>query len=392
MTNQTELRAQVERILKSGSVAHKDALRAVANTVLGESSRFKYEDSEPGLEQTYRLLEGMEFSGDGKTLLPADEIYALDDLLHKRWKDTFMSAVSNVALTMWATNPRTSGDGHWPRSHADCSQLLTQAFVWMCAQEGLKDILKDTTAVSHTRLAQFIIAFQVADADEAIARSWSLFLPMDNVGSVTCSNLLKPEYLEALRTKQEDDRPPEYYEVRSYKRDQLVELLTRLKLVGPHADAPVCTCGEDEEDCDCELDEVEDVSQLDSADLLEIFYQKYGDPDDNVSEDYDEDNWTVGQSLMEVAIDIPVVRLNPPVVPPHLKRKVKKTAMRSPSKVTLSDTQQIWHQVDSENEYGKRLFSITLVSRHTCGINRSIATADEALSIAYMLMDAQRNK
>lgn len=388
-----QLADAVRRMFNSGSVEVRDALRAVANTVLAKDVALPYEGDEPSVETTYRLLEGIQFSGDGKTLLPSDEIYALDKLLSKKWCDTFFSAVSNMALTMHCTDPRTAGKGYWPPNNSSCCELVTRAFIWTVAQYGLDNLLeKDTSVVSHTRLPQFIIALQTEGKDEGYARHFSLYHPHNDTGNIDTTNYWPDEYKIQQEEKRIASRPAEYDSVRHMGFDELAALCTRLNLIGPNSKVR-CDCDEDEEeiDCDCQPMMVEDFDQ-DLDELQQVFYDKYGDPDEDTDED--ESEWITGVSVMEVTVDLPVVRLPEPAQNnrSHLPRRGQKKAMpKSVSrKVTLTHDQQIWHELDSKQEFGDRRFAITLVSRHTCGVDRAIATNREALAVAYTLINIDK--
>ncbi|QZE57169.1 hypothetical protein MPK67_gp296 [Erwinia phage pEa_SNUABM_32] len=390
MTEQTEITVVARRLFEKGSVEVRDALRAIANTVLAPSLALQYEDSVPSVEATYRILDEITFSGDGTLLLPADDIYAFDNLLNKKWRGTFFNAVSNMALTMWCTDPRTAGKGFWPKQNNECCELITRSLIWVIAQHGLENLLiKDSPVVSHTRLPQFIIALQTEGKDEGYARHFSLYNPHADTGSISTNNMWSDEYRAEFERKLVEGRPAEYDSVRHMDFDTLADLCERLNLIGPNATPRGCTCDEDEFDCECDCDEVMTREDFDNDDdeLRDVFYQKYGHPDDGV--DYDEAEWITGTSLMEVEIDLPTVRLPVPDIPksqhPHMKKQ-KKAMPKAPRKqVILTHAQQIWHELDSKHEFGDRRFAITLVSRHTCGINRAVATNREALAIAYAI-------
>lgn len=375
-------------IFERGTIEQRDALRAVANTVLVPNMRLAYEVAEPTVEETYRLLEGIAFTGDGKMMLPGDEIYALDSLLNKEWKKTFFEAVANMTLTMYCTDPHTAGKGFWPKNNNDCCEFITRAFIWMLTQHGLTNILlRDTSVVSHTRLPQFIIALQTEGKDDGYARHFSLYDPYSDSGNITVSNLWSDEYKAARVSETLASRPPEYDAVRRMKFDELADLCERLELIAVKSDSN-CDC----EDDDCECDELVTRHDLDRDpdDLREIFYAKYGDPDDEGV--VDEEDWITGASLMEVEINLPIVTLHKPVpktnMPQSGRMKTKKPMAKSSNKsrVVLRPDQQIWHELDEKQEFGDRRFAITLVSRHTCGINRPVATNNEALAIAYALL------
>ncbi|QZE57507.1 hypothetical protein MPK71_gp298 [Erwinia phage pEa_SNUABM_1] len=375
-------------IFERGTTEQRDALRAVANTVLVPNMRLAYEFAEPTVEETYRLLEGISFTGDGKMMLPGDEIYALDNLLRKEWQKTFFDAVANMTLTMFCTDPHTAGKGFWPRNNSECCEFITRAFIWTIAQHGLTNILlRDTKVVSHTRLAQFIIALQTEGKDDGYARHFSLYDPHSDTGSITVSNLWSDEYKAARVSETIASRPPEYDDVRRMNFDDLADLCERLGLIALKSQ-PDCDC----EDDDCECDELVTRHDLDRDpdDLREIFYAKYGDPDDEGV--VDEEDWITGASLMEVEVDLPVVTLHQPEPKTnlprasHMKKKKPMAKSTNKSRVVLRADQQIWHELDSKQEFGDRRFAITLVSRHTCGINRPVATNNEALAIAYALL------
>ena len=379
-------------IFRSGTAEQRDALRAVANTVLAGSAALAYEGTEPDVETTYRLLSKIQFSGDGQQMLPADEIYALDTLLRKGKKATFMRAVENIALTMYCTDPRTAGRGYWPKNNNDLNLLLTRAFIWLVAQEGLENILvKDTSVVSHTRLAQFLIATQVAGKDEGALRHFTLYHPHQDTGNIYSCNVLPDEYIASLKAARRANRPEEYDQVRGMSFNQLADLCERLNVIGPNS-VPKHSCSCDDEDCECEDDDYRSREDYegDTEELLEDFYGKFGSPDDD--EEPEQDIWQPDVSLMEVEIDLPAVTLPRPApdayvgrAPSRYKKPVQKT---SRTKLLLTREQQIWHTIDTDNkEFGDRRFAITLVSRHTCGVSHAIATAREALAVAAVLMD-----
>lgn len=386
----TDFLKTVESIFTRGTLEQRDALRTVANMALDPRSKLTLEGSMPSVEETYRLLEGLKFSGDGTMLLPDDEIYSLESLLHKKVAGSFMTAVKNMAMTMYATDPHTKDKGFWPKSHAETCQLLASAFVWLCAQRGLENVLSDTTAVSHTRLPQFIVALQVEGKDEPNAYLWSLFRPMADLGGANVANFISPEYKAAQMQKRIDARPARYDEVPRMKFEELGAYLTELKLLGPESAVPFqCNCHESE--CECEEDEYNELSDFDHVDdLLEIFYDKFGDPD----EEPNDDEWFEGRSLMEVAIDIPVVSL-----PEHddglnhLRRSHMKKTRAKPmiKRIELKAEHQVWHKVDDAAApiFGDRRFAITLVSRHTCGVNVAVATTHESVLVAAKLLELQ---
>lgn len=384
-------------IFTSGTLQQRDALRTIANTVLSGKAAFAYEERALDVETTYRLLEEMQFTGDGKQMLPADEIVALDNILCKNWRKDFFSAVSNMALTMYCTDPATYGKGFWPKNQSDCVLLINRAFIWVVAQQGLVNLLeKDCPSVSHTRLPQFIIALQTVGKDDGYARHFSLYEPHEDSGNVNCTNLLPESYKAALEEERISKRPAEYEAVRNMNFDALADLCERLNVIGPNSTKPVvCRCDPDD-DCGCEEDEHHTREDFDKDDdeLRDVFYQKFGYPDDDDEPMEDESIWLPDVSLMEVDVDLPTVTLPLPDQPVPKrgmpKSRVKKPMSSRKVKHILSPAQQIWHELDSKHEFGDRRFAITLVSRHTCGVNRAVATTREALAIATALMDVSK--
>ncbi|QZE60211.1 hypothetical protein pEaSNUABM35_00294 [Erwinia phage pEa_SNUABM_35] len=387
-------------IFTAGTVQQRDALRTIANTVLSGKAAFAYEDCSLDIETTYRLLEEIQFTGDGRRMLPADEIVALDNILRKNWRKDFFTAVSNMALTMYSTDPRTAGRGFWPTSHSECALLVHRAFLWVVAQNGLTNLLRENyMGVSHTRLPQFIVAFQVAGKDEGVARHYTLYNAQEDCGTITTNNLLPEDYKEKLAAELLANRPAEYDAVEHMDFDELIELCERLNVIGPNSTKRQATCDcSIDDDCECDEEDEpmtrDDFDKDEVGDLRDHFWQKYGYPDDE-PEIPDEDVWIPGVSQMEVRIDLPVVTLSDPdkQIVPRAGMKMKSRAKKPMGKsepVVLSYAQQIWHELDSKKEFGDRSFAITLVSRHTCGVSRAVATTREALAIATALMDVSK--
>lgn len=389
-----------ETIFATGTMEQRDALRTIANTVLSGKAAFEYEDCALDTEATYRVLEEMKFSGDGKQMLPADEVVSLDSILHKSWRKNFFSAVANMALTMHCTDPATVGQGYWPKDHYKCGLLVHRAFLWMVSTHGLLNLLSEKAAhkVSHTRLPQFIVAFQIAGKDEGHARHYTMYHPEEDAGTINVNNVLPDSYKEQLIAKSQANRPEEYDSVPHLSFNELIELCERLNVIGPNsATTSKCNCEIDDE-CDCDEDDDEVMTRSDFdpdeiGDLRDHFWQKFGYPDDEPDMP-DEDIWIPGVSQMEVQVDLPTVRLETQnQIAPRSGMKMKSRAQKSACKrqmVLLSPAQQIWHELDNEKEFGDRSFAITLVSRSTCGVNRAVATTREALAIATALMDASK--
>ncbi|QZE56831.1 hypothetical protein pEaSNUABM20_00295 [Erwinia phage pEa_SNUABM_20] len=398
MSDLNELSVAARRLFANGDAHVRDALRAVANTVIADSARFKYEFSEPAVESVYRTLESLTFSGDGTLLLPADEIYAFDQLLNKKYRDNFYSSVCNVAFTQRQTNPRTSMLEAFPRSNEYMCEILARAFVWVLMQTGLDNLLvKDCIVAGHTRLPQFIIALQTEGQDEGYTSLFSLFNPLsDDYQAVSATNFFPEEYRKQLLAEATGNLPPEYREVDNMTFEQLGALLTRLNLVGPASAKKKYRCGcegDCEDDCDASGSSYNNLEDFDDAsDLRDVFYNHYGWPDDDI--EIDDSLWVTGKSKMKVNIDIPVVTLAEPKAAKERgyrsKKMPKKAMAKSGTRIELDYTQQLWHPVTLDTEGANRVFAITLVSRHTSGVNRAVATAREAFAIAAVLADLDK--
>ncbi|QZE58858.1 hypothetical protein pEaSNUABM28_00301 [Erwinia phage pEa_SNUABM_28] len=388
--NIDHIRNATKSIFTSGTVQQRDALRSIANTVLAPNAMFACEVEAPDVETAYRLLEEIKFTGDGTNMLPADEVYALDSILSKKWKKDFFEAVRNIALTMYCTDPATSGKGFWPRNQGEFNQLITRAFVWVLAQEGLKNVLKDPTVVSHTRLAQFMIATQLVGKDEPNLRHFTTYRPYQDTGGVNCDNILPESYLEQIRAERRAGQPPEYEAAKNMSFSDLADLCERLNVIGPGSTKPVtCNCAVGEL-CGCEEDEYQtrDDFDEDQEELLEEFYRKFGFPHDEDEDEPEEEIWREGISLMEVEVDLPTVRLTLPEAGVRKDSRMKKPMQKSRrNKILLTAEQQIWHKVDTDPVSADRRFAISLVSRHTCGVSRPVATQREALAIAAALAE-----
>ncbi|QZE59540.1 hypothetical protein MPK66_gp296 [Erwinia phage pEa_SNUABM_2] len=389
--NIEHIRSVTKEVFKKGTVQQRDALRSIANKVLAPSVMFACEDTAPDVETAYRLLEDIKFSGDGTQMLPADGVYALDSILNKTWREDFFSAVCNMALTMYATDPATVGKGYWPKNHNDFNRLITRAFIWVVAQHGLINLLspRDAHVVSHTRLPQFMIATQVVGQDEGCLRHYTLYQPQQDTGSMDSYNVVPDSYIEKIRADRRANQPPEYEEAANMSFSDLADLCERLHVIGPEATFPPCKC-KVEDDCECDEDEYQSREDFDEdqEELLETFYNKFGFPDDS-SDEPEEEKWLEGISLMEVEVDLPTVRLPTP----ELNTMRNNSRMKKPhqkarrEKIRLTPEQQIWHKVDTDPLSIDRRFAISLVSRHTCGVNRAVATQREAMAVAAALME-----
>lgn len=366
-------------LFATGTEAQRDALRYVANTVLSESAALSYEDLQPTLDTAYRVLgSSLDFSGDGRLLLPEDDVVSFDSLLDKKKGKHFMSAVRNMALTLYKTDPRTKNLDWWPEKSESLASILMDAFIWMNMQEGLRNVLANDELVSHTRLPQIIITVQKEGKsdDYAGAYRWSLFAANDGYESSVVKNSFASGHMAALEERWNAKHPVPPTDVSKMKYDDLYELCHNEKLIPP-------------------VDEDDDEDEYDHEDLSRVYYEKHGWPFD--VESVDDAEWHTGGSIASVAVSLPRVSLTPPPAPNHIKKSRAKTAgVCKTEMIDLHPDRTVWHTIDASGKPGDSItgtkFSITLVSRHTCGVTIPVATQVEALAVANALFIAENSK